>query len=443
MAKRRTKAKRKPPGRRKAPNQVAVQVPQSSSETSLNAESLATLETVDPGIHAPLGQARTRWLFSEWQQLCEMDISDVEQEPERKQLAVLIASAHQHQNNLDQARRWAEQALEWGCERSLVAQALVSGIHNTLGRLALLRDDAREAEKQFSDSVGVMKLRDTDTKTLARARALHAANQLSVPGALHASEEVRGTAPQVEDGFYRAFEDKFRGSREEIKRRVGVYLPFVQPLASYYPRGSVLDLGCGRGEWLELLRENNIRAEGVDLDDGMLSACRELNLDVKKADAFEYLASQPSESRLAISMMHVAEHITFDTLRALVKEAYRVLVPDGLLIMETPNPENYTVGSCNFYMDPTHRNPLPPALLAFVPEFYGFKDIKILRLQESKRLKPNQSVTVMDFLNGISPDYSVLALKQHNNMIDEDIWSREYGISFSMLEKLWLDHNDD
>ena len=88
--------------------------------------------------------------------------------------------------------------------------------------------------------------------------------------------------------FYRAFEEQFRGSRELITSRLQVYLPFVEPLKTIETTPIALDLGCGRGEWLELLQNNGFQAKGVDLDEGMLSACYELNLDVQLGDALEY-----------------------------------------------------------------------------------------------------------------------------------------------------------
>lgn len=155
--------------------------------------------------------------------------------------------------------------------------------------------------------------------------------------------------------FYRAFEDKFRGAREVIKARLKVYLPFIKPLKDIYPDASAVDLGCGRGEWLELLAENGFSAQGVDLDDGMLAACRELGLRVQTGEAVAFLKSLPDQSQAVISGFHLAEHIPFDDLQALVEESLRVLRPAGVLILETPNPENIVVGTSSFYLDPTHR----------------------------------------------------------------------------------------
>ncbi len=138
--------------------------------------------------------------------------------------------------------------------------------------------------------------------------------------------------------FYRAFEEKHRGSRSLIQSRLSVYLPYLQPLIAELGHLHVLDVGCGRGEWLELLGQHQIRAQGVDLDAGMLDACRKIGLDVLQGDALAHLASLPDHSLLALTGFHIAEHLEFSQLQAVFAEAKRVLHPEGVLILETPNP---------------------------------------------------------------------------------------------------------
>ena len=184
--------------------------------------------------------------------------------------------------------------------------------------------------------------------------------------------------------FYRAFEDKFRGPRELIKSRLEVYLPFVMPLKEIYDKCNVFYIGCGRGEWLEFMTENGFNATGVDIDDGMLAACKELGLNAINKDALLALKESPDESQVVVSGFHIAEHLPFDPLLRIIKEAKRVLKPGGLLILETPNPANIYVSSNSFYIDPTHNRPIPSELLSFLPEFYGFTRIKVLGLQHPK-----------------------------------------------------------
>jgi SAM-dependent methyltransferase len=211
--------------------------------------------------------------------------------------------------------------------------------------------------------------------------------------------------------FYRAFEDRYRGSREAIRARQSVYLPFLHALRKLAPDAMVTDLGCGRGEWLELLRSEGIPAQGVDMDEGMLQACRELGLDVRHGDAISFLQGLGPASQAAVTGFHLAEHLPFDVLQQLVTQALRVLRPGGLLILETPNPENVLVGTSGFYVDPTHVRPLPPLLLNFLLEFHGFARVKTLRLNESEALRGHGPVALSDVLLGVSPDHAVVAQK--------------------------------
>ncbi|MEW6021518.1 MAG: methyltransferase domain-containing protein [Pseudomonadota bacterium] len=208
--------------------------------------------------------------------------------------------------------------------------------------------------------------------------------------------------------FYRAFEDRYRGSRDLIKERLRVYLPFLEPLAAG-GRVPALDLGCGRGEWLELLGEAGFAAHGVDLDEGMLAACRERGLDAVNGDAIGALRVAPAGSLAVVSAFHLVEHIAFEQVQELIAEALRALVPGGLLILETPNPENLVVGTSSFYDDPSHLRPLPPKLLAFAVEFGGFARQGVLRLQEAPHV--HGPLQLFDVLAGASPDYAVVAQK--------------------------------
>lgn len=240
----------------------------------------------------------------------------------------------------------------------------------------------------------------------------------------------------MSDYFYREFEERYYAPRDVIKSLRKQYLPFVRPLADLYPGANIFDIGCGRGEWLELMAELGFSPFGVDLDEGMLDACNELGLPVHQGDAVSYMASLEDESQAVVSAFHVVEHVSFDQVKEVVAESLRVLKPGGVLIMETPNPENIVVATRNFYLDPTHQKPIPSQLLAFVPEFFGFQRIKTLFLQESKDLSGKKQISLYDVLSGVSPDYAVVAQKKASNDILEKTsfsFEGEYGLS---LEKL-------
>ena len=197
------------------------------------------------------------------------------------------------------------------------------------------------------------------------------ASQLKV----FADEEAR-----MGSAIYLDFENHFRGSREDIKGRVAVYLPRIRAANAGSEQAPLLDIGCGRGELLEVLRSEGLKARGVDMNRDAVEQCRALKLDVTRADAFEALSAIPDGSLGALTAIHVVEHIPFAGLLRLIDEAVRVLRPGGLVIFETPNPRNVLVGSCTFYCDPTHRSPLPPETLHYLMEARGLVRLETLPL---------------------------------------------------------------
>ena len=238
------------------------------------------------------------------------------------------------------------------------------------------------------------------------------------------------------DDFYRAFEERFRGSRDLIKSRQRVYLPFIEPLLFLYKDAKAIDLGCGRGEWLEILRESGFNGHGVDIDDGMLTACRDYGLSVATQDALSALKALPDESQVIVSGFHIAEHIDISNLGLLIQQAHRVLKPAGMLILETPNPENITVGTVDFYLDPTHQKPIPPELLSFLPQYYGFTKVKIVRLQEDTSLATSAWTLLRDIWGGVSPDYAVIAQKAAEaTLLDasDAAFAKDYGLTPGVL----------
>lgn len=242
----------------------------------------------------------------------------------------------------------------------------------------------------------------------------------------------------MNENFYKAFEDRYRGARATIKARLSAYLPFIAPLAALHQPARALDLGCGRGEWLELVQETGFDARGVDLDDGMLSDCRALGLQVETQDALSALRALPDASLAMVSAFHLVEHIAFDDVQALIAQALRVLQPGGLLIMETPNPENLSVGANTFYRDPSHLRPLPPELLQFAAEFGGFTRQRIVRLQEDPALRTAAVVHLQQVLDGVSPDYAVVAQKGASADVMgrfDAAFAADYGLSFEVMAR--------
>jgi O-antigen chain-terminating methyltransferase len=166
---------------------------------------------------------------------------------------------------------------------------------------------------------------------------------------------------------YLALEDRYRGERADIRGRVERYLPDLEG------RSPVLDLGCGRGEVLEALRDAGIAAHGVDLSSEMVRRCRERGLDAEHADLLEALAARGPGSLGAVVSFHVVEHLRPEQVDALVDLAWRALRPGGLLLLETPNPQSLIAGATRFWIDPTHRRPVHPERLRSLLLTAGFE----------------------------------------------------------------------
>lgn len=210
------------------------------------------------------------------------------------------------------------------------------------------------------------------TMTIAE---LQARPQASASGAtLPAVAEAPGMPAEL----YLEFEANFRGSPEMIRERLKHNLSYF-PVDPQWLTHPVLDLGCGRGEWLQLLKEQGIPAIGVDSNSAMIDSCKQAGLEVYMGDALDYLAAMPAHSLSGLTAFHIIEHLPLDVFIRLIDEALRVVRPGGAVLFETPNPENLITGACNFYVDPTHRNPLPPALVAFLLKARGFERVEIDR----------------------------------------------------------------
>lgn len=240
----------------------------------------------------------------------------------------------------------------------------------------------------------------------------------------------------MSQGFYKFLEDKHRGSRELILSRLGFYKQFIIPIKNTLSSIQAIDLGCGRGEWLELVTDAGYTATGIDIESGMLADCIVRGLNVQNRDALEYLKTQSANSVAIVSGFHIVEHLPFEYLMELVQEALRVLVPGGLLILETPNSENIMVGTDSFYVDPTHIKPVPHHLLSIIPEFAGFYRIKTVRLQENPAIMKKENFSLIDVFSGVSPDYAIIAQKNGDDSqlkVLDHAFDCEYGIQLSEL----------
>jgi O-antigen chain-terminating methyltransferase len=187
------------------------------------------------------------------------------------------------------------------------------------------------------------------------------------------------TAARLDDRFYALFQDKFRGSIEEIRKRQEYCLAFIEAAGAGASETPILDLGCGRGEWLKLLRDAGKIATGLECNEIFIERCRKEGLCIERGEAMQHMESIAPASVGAITGFHIIEHLPADQQIRLVQLAFRALRPGGVLILETPNPENLNVAALWFYVDPTHIRPIPSTLLEFVAKYVGFVNISIER----------------------------------------------------------------
>ncbi len=250
-------------------------------------------------------------------------------------------------------------------ELAVVSRTELATSTATLTQALQTTDDDRRRESSWTrDQLSAF------AAALDRVQPPAAANSQAAPAGPTAS------AAFAEEGFYLALERQFRGTPEDVRIRLESYRPWIEGL----PSGPVGDLGCGRGEWLELLGEWGVPNQGIDLNSVNVEHMRARGLSAQEGDALQWLESQATDSFAALTAFHVLEHLPFGVLLRLVQEARRVLLPGGRLILETPNPENLAVATQTFWLDPTHLRPLPPELLELVVRHAGLEHEETLRL---------------------------------------------------------------
>jgi O-antigen chain-terminating methyltransferase len=239
-----------------------------------------------------------------------------------------------------------------------------------------LEEGLRKAEQELA------MLRAQNLVQERRITALHQQQHRWISEAFE-QDRIKSLAPEDphrHDALYCSCENQFRGTREELTKHLQVYLPYLRQANVGGENMPILDLGCGRGEWLELLRTEGFHARGVEANRVMVALCRDRGLDVVESDLLSFLRSLPDCSVGAVTGFHVIEHLPWETLVDVLDEAVRTLQPDGLAIFETPNPLNVLVSSHSFYQDPTHRNPLPSSLVRFLAQARGLSEIEVLLL---------------------------------------------------------------
>lgn len=213
--------------------------------------------------------------------------------------------------------------------------------------------------------------------------------------------------PRLSNELYLNLEKQLRGSREEIIRRLGFYIDFL-PAKESHPH--ILDLGCGRGEWLEVLYGLGYSSVGIDENSDMVKNCTDRGLRAIHGDALNHISELEPYSLDLITAFHLIEHLTLPALTKLFEDSCKALKNGGMLFIETPNPENLTVGAYTFHFDPSHQKPIPPILAQFYAENLGFSNAEIYRLHPRKEIGDEDEFKNNWFCKGV--DYALICKKE-------------------------------
>lgn len=273
-----------------------------------------------------------------------------------------------------------------------VRDAVMGHLKTHDGRLDHLEGfKTRGIEEMMRHQDALFGLLDAKLEAYRRELPLLRGQLLSLLAAVESGEPA-ALPRAVEEQTYLELERRHRGTEQEIGDRIAPYLPALEG------RGEVLDLGCGRGEALELLRDRGIPARGVDSNAEMAARCREKGLEAEQGDLFETLAETPETSLGGVVSFHVIEHLPPAALDRLIRLAWRALAPGGVLVLETPSPLSLVAGARNFWLDPTHLRPVHPEALRLALEMAGFDPVDRVDRQpfdEGQRL-PSIEVAGLD-----------------------------------------------
>lgn len=267
----------------------------------------------------------------------------------------------------------------------------------------------------FAGEIDKLRLRNAELEHMVRLNKAKAIASSKQGGQPQPTAELFADNHDL-DAFYLEFENHFRGTEKDIQEKQKPYAELFKKsrLGKVHP---IVDLGCGRGEFLELLTQANLKAIGVDLNESMVERAKAKGFEAINDEAIHYLMQQKTDSLAGITGFHLAEHIPFESLLTLMAEAQRCLVKGGVLLLETPNPESLFVGAYTFHYDPSHLKPLPPAIVQFSALFKGFERADIMRMQPELTEQQIKAATKNETLQGALQrlygprDYALVAYK--------------------------------
>ncbi|WP_269623842.1 class I SAM-dependent methyltransferase [Prochlorococcus marinus] len=226
----------------------------------------------------------------------------------------------------------------------------------------------------------------------------------------------------MDSDFYKEFENTFRGSRSQIIKILSNYDGLIDYVLNIDNDPSLLDIGSGRGEWIQKCNARGFQSIGIELDSEMVKESKDFNLIIKEGDALSLLDEFSAESFSIVSAFHVIEHMEHEKIKEILVKAKRILKPDGLLLLETPSIDNLLVSTKSFHIDPTHITPIHPDLLAFMVKRAGFTQQKYYFINGGP-LQYSDSDKLTKILNGVAQDLVLIATKSNlrNNSIFDDV----------------------
>ncbi|NLT10282.1 MAG: methyltransferase domain-containing protein [Ruminococcus sp.] len=291
----------------------------------------------------------------------------------------------------------------------------ISAIRNDLEGIGTnLRNNNAAIEKLSADGEFVkLKLSGIDRRLGKLSAAAPAENAQS------AAAETAAAPAQPADSDYESidyfdFENNFRGSIESIKKAQAFYLKY------FSNKNNVVDIGCGRGEFLSLMKDNGINACGVDIYEPYVEYCNNQELNAVCGDGVAYLAKQDSVDGIFVGQ--VVEHLQPWQIIRLCNTAYEKLSDGGCIIIETPNPTSLAIYTNAFYIDPSHIKPVHPLTMKYYLEKAGFRDIEIIYTEASR---PPYEIPELKLRDGENTEEFNKAMKQVSELL---YGSQDYAV---------------
>jgi O-antigen chain-terminating methyltransferase len=327
----------------------------------------------------------------------------------------------------DMRTHWATWRMEWERNLTIHEAQFLRGIAELQGafqhRVTLIENNFRELLKSQIDgaNIEIQKRLWADLENIrveyealihTELRVIRQRAGTTSHAGMAPTQPASGPAspPDVEAALpfdYGRFAERFRGSEDYVKSGQKFYVPY------FAGRREVLDIGCGRGEFLDLMRAAGVPARGIDLSEESVDHCRQKGLQAEVADLFTYLDGLADASLEGIFSAQVVEHLPANRLPEMIRLAAQKLARGGVIAIETPNPQCLAIFATHFYLDPTHVRPIPHALLSFYMEEYGIGHIEVHMLSPAIESMAALVSLPDDFRNAFfgGLDYAIIGRK--------------------------------